>query len=468
MRFKIVSTGWNCAQFIERTLRSVESQSVDNWDIWIIYDPSDDDGADVIRRWCDGRRHSFEDSRWNYTINNVRQFAVRNQYEAVQNLQPEDDDVVVWLDLDGDQLAHEDVLKRLGEYYAEPDGPLVTYGSYRAVPDNGTSPPAVPFPHNVVQNNAYRDQMRLGTCCFNHLRTMKGRVVNAIPRDQFFFSGGPNAGEWYTTAGDYIFMACALELAGGRYKMIPDVLLLYNHANPYADYLMNSVASFATTNDFLNRPPLTPLPEPFGEVQAVAPGTAMSNVGVVTVGDTRFASLEPEDRRELLREYGRTCGRRIFIETGTNQGLTPLALVSSFDQLFTIELDDALFSRARDMFAGYPNVHCLHGDSTYMLPEVLARIEEPALVWLDGHYSGPGTAHGEQSSPIREELRILFEDKRPHVILVDDARIFGGGPEHTLYPHYEPYPELGWVQSFAQEHDYTYYLDRDIMRLLPS
>jgi hypothetical protein len=181
-----------------------------------------------------------------------------------------------------------------------------------------------------------------------------------------------------------------------------------------------------------------------------------------------FKSLEPDERRSLLREYGKLCGKSIFIETGTNQGLTPLALVDAFDQLFTIELDDVLYANAVQMFASYPHVHPLHGDSTYVLPEVLSRVEDSALVWLDGHYSGPGTAHGEESSPIREELRILFEDGRPHVILVDDARIFGGGPEHTMYPHYEPYPSLEWVEQYANEHNYTYYLSEDIVRLLPS
>lgn len=251
--FKIVSTGWNCANWLEQTLSSVENQSVTNWEVWIIYDPSDDDGADKIRQWCGAR-----DDRWHYTLNEARQFAVRNQYEAVQNLQPEDDDVVIWLDLDGDMFAHTNVLKHLTTYY-ESDAPLVTYGSYRPIPDPGTTPMVRPFPLDIVQNNAYRQQMLTGDCCFNHLRTMKGRIAKAIPLDQFQYRGGPLAGQWYTSAGDYVFMACALELAGGRYKVIPEVLLHYNHDNPYADYLLNSIASFGTTQDFLFRPPLSPL-----------------------------------------------------------------------------------------------------------------------------------------------------------------------------------------------------------------
>lgn len=181
----------------------------------------------------------------------------------------------------------------------------------------------------------------------------------------------------------------------------------------------------------------------------------------------RFTSLEPEDRRVLLGELGAKYGLDVFIETGTNQGLTPLALKDSFGQLYTIELDPTLHQRAQRMFRGITNVECLQGDSTDVLPAVLDKIDGPALVWLDGHYSGPGTAHGAESTPVREELAILFGDGRPHIILVDDARIFDGGPEHELYPHYATYPPLKWVADYAFEHDYDYELRDDIIRLVP-
>lgn len=182
-----------------------------------------------------------------------------------------------------------------------------------------------------------------------------------------------------------------------------------------------------------------------------------------------FTSLEPEERRELLREAGQTYGLNTFIETGTNQGLTPLALINSFDRLHTIELDNELFQRAHRMFESYGGrVQCWPGNSTDVLPRILAVIDEPALVWLDGHYSGPGTAFTPESTPIREELRILFNDGRPHVIYVDDARIFDGGPEHTLYPHYEPYPSIRWVEDYAVGNKYNFVLEDDIMKLTPA
>ena len=253
MRFIIVSVGWQCAEFMERTLVSIKAQSVGNWESHIRYDPSDDNGAEMIERWCDEREG------FNGQINTDRRFAVRNQYEAIVAAHPAGDDIIVFLDLDGDQLAHEHVLRDLAGHYA--DGTLLTYGSYRPVPDPGTTDPAVPFPKDVVRNNAYRKHMLSGTgCCFNHLRTMSGRVFNAIPANYFHWSSGPKRGEWYEAGTDYIFMVAGLELAGGRYKFIPDVLLLYNHANPNADYLYHPAEADACTRQYLSRPPLSPLP----------------------------------------------------------------------------------------------------------------------------------------------------------------------------------------------------------------
>lgn len=181
----------------------------------------------------------------------------------------------------------------------------------------------------------------------------------------------------------------------------------------------------------------------------------------------RFISLEPEDRRRELARVGATNRLDVLIETGTNEGRTPLALRDRFQEIYTIELHDGLWERAELMFRNIPNVHTLHGDSTHVLPEVLAQIDSPALVWLDGHYSGPGTGHGAESSPIKEELKILFEDGRPHFILIDDARIFLGGPEHELYEHYLTYPSLDWVRDYAAEYGYSYELRNDIIYLEP-
>lgn len=264
MNFKIVSVGWNCADWLQQTLRSVEDQSLDNWEVWITYDPSQDDGAELIQEWCDQR-----DSRWHYTINTERKFAIRNHFESINKLDPADDDVIVFLDLDGDMLAHPHVLERLQDAYL--NGALVTYGQYRPIPNEGTSVFARPYPSDVVSRNSYREHhLRGGDTCFNHLRTISGKVFRGIPESMFKWTYGGSrmtprglfqwgAGEWYQGSTDYVFMISALELAGGRYKCFEEVLLLYNHANPLADNKTHPDEAHICITDFFARQPLHPL-----------------------------------------------------------------------------------------------------------------------------------------------------------------------------------------------------------------
>lgn len=444
MTFKVVSVGWQCGEWLQRTLQSVEAQTITDWDVRIVYDPSDDDGAERVRSWCDER-----DDRWSYQLNTERQFAVRNQHEAIQALDPADDDIVVFLDLDGDMLADPHVFERLQGYYN--DGTLVTYGNYRPVP-SGAQMPIRPYPADVVRNRSYRDYTYYGGCSFNHLRTMKGVVAKAIPVEECQWRAGPRAGEWYGRGTDYIFMLSAMELADGRYKCLDDVLLLYNHANPLADYLVS--IDQGEVREFLSRGPLPALP--------AQPAPALS------FRPDAFEPMEFEGRRDVLRDLGRRHGLNVLVETGTNRGGTPRALCNDFAQIHTIELDRGLHQEARIMFRHHPHIECLQGDSGEVLTKVLDRLSGPALIWLDGHYSGPGTAHGIDSTPIRRELAALFADGRPHVILIDDARIFGGGPEHGDEDHYRSYPDLHWIRDVAVAHGYGFEVDKDIIRLTPA
>lgn len=432
--FKIISAGWECPDFLEWTLQSVAEQSITDWEMFIIDDASTDPRqAELIHKWCE-----HKDKRWRYRINTENLGTPRNQFEGITMMSPGPDDIIVFLDLDGDKLAHPDVLKNLLRYYA--DGTLVTYGSYRPVPDLGTSTPAKPFPSSVVANRSYRQAISAGHTGFNHLRTMKGKIFDAIPEDHFHWANG----DWYKHGTDYIFMTAALELANGKYKCIDEVLVLYNHANPNADYLTKGPQSNACVTDYLKRAPLEPWTR-----------------------ELQIRYMSAEERRTVLLEYGQRFDLRVFIETGTNTGDTPWALKGSFDDLFTIELDDRLHRAAVRRFLNDPHVHVLQGDSTDVLPEVLNIVKGPALVWLDGHHSGPGTAHGALDTPVVQELETLFNDSRKHVILVDDARIFDGQPEHNDEPHYHDYPSVEWIAEQADIHGYDFELKDDIIRLTP-
>lgn len=171
------------------------------------------------------------------------------------------------------------------------------------------------------------------------------------------------------------------------------------------------------------------------------------------------------ERRKVIASYAEKYGLKVLVETGTFLGETPLALRDRFDEIWTIELHRRMYEEACKKLEPYPHVHCVQGDSQAMLRVVIAKLSEPALFWLDGHYSGPGTGRGRIDTPIRKELEVIFADGRSHVILIDDARLFEGGPEHT--EEYKDYPSLKWVETVADQNGYDYSLKDDIIRLTP-
>lgn len=145
----------------------------------------------------------------------------------------------------------------------------------------------------------------------------------------------------------------------------------------------------------------------------------------------------PATKARVLRGLARRFGLRIFVETGTYCGDMVATLRREFDLVYTIELSDELFARACTRFAGDAGVHVLHGDSGDLLPQVLSGIEQPALFWLDGHYSGGITAKGSRETPILAELSALAAQAQcAHVIVIDDASC------HGILPDYPTLPEL--------------------------
>lgn len=117
----------------------------------------------------------------------------------------------------------------------------------------------------------------------------------------------------------------------------------------------------------------------------------------------------------------------VFVETGTYYGDTVAAIKDMYSNMISIEVDEALYKKACIRFAADKNVHIMHGDCARELPAILATLHEPAVFWLDGHYSGGETGKGEVEDPILISLnQIAAHPIRDHVIFIDDARTFDG------------------------------------------
>lgn len=135
-------------------------------------------------------------------------------------------------------------------------------------------------------------------------------------------------------------------------------------------------------------------------------------------------------KRNVVIGYGQRYSIRVLIETGTFTGEMVEACRSHFNRIYSIELDSALADAAKLRFGHFAQISILEGDSALVLFKVLDEISEPAIFWLDAHFSGGITALGKSWSPVLRELEaILCHRVRGHVVLIDDARGFAGPQE---------------------------------------
>lgn len=166
-------------------------------------------------------------------------------------------------------------------------------------------------------------------------------------------------------------------------------------------------------------------------------------------------------KQMTLKEYATRYGLKTLVETGTYYGDMVEAMRSSFDVIYSIELSEELHRKAVRRFRRDEHVRLIHGDSGAELARVVRALREPALFWLDGHYSGEETAKGECDTPILAELEhVLTAGEKRHVIIIDDARLFGDEPG---YPTVEQLAEF--VHSLRPDVDVA--VRDDSIRITP-
>jgi hypothetical protein len=161
-------------------------------------------------------------------------------------------------------------------------------------------------------------------------------------------------------------------------------------------------------------------------------GSTLSAIGGHLVDLYRLARFDLRNPHSLskvrqLCALGRRTGAKTLVETGTYLGNTAMRASRVFDRVITIELAPDLYRQAAAYLKRRPNVECIEGDATKVLPEVMARPDlSDALIFLDGHFSAGDTAKGEIEEPACLEIEMLgrHRDKVAGVV-VDDFRLFG-------------------------------------------
>ena len=114
----------------------------------------------------------------------------------------------------------------------------------------------------------------------------------------------------------------------------------------------------------------------------------------------------------------------LFIETGTLNGDTIFAVEPYFNKLYTIEFSQQYYNNTKNKYNG-DKINFMLGDGYKVISELVKKIKDPIIFFLDGHHSGGDTGLGEKECPLYEEIEVinnLFEGEG--IIIIDDYRLF--------------------------------------------
>lgn len=154
-----------------------------------------------------------------------------------------------------------------------------------------------------------------------------------------------------------------------------------------------------------------------------------------------WQTYSPSHRLKQLtiEQYQKKHNISILVETGTYMGDMVKAQLKNFKNIYSIELGKDLWENAVKRFEKDKQVKIIHGDSGKIFRDLIPKINEKELFWLDGHYSAGMTAKGEKNCPILEELKGIFNSNHQHVLLVDDARCFNGEGDYPTIERLSEY-----------------------------
>jgi hypothetical protein len=166
-------------------------------------------------------------------------------------------------------------------------------------------------------------------------------------------------------------------------------------------------------------------------------------------------------KQHTINKYRKKYMVKILVESGTYLGQMVDAMRYRFKKIKSIELSKELYEKAVEKFKPYHHIKLYLGDSSSIIPHVIEVLHEPAIFWLDGHFSAGITAKGKLSTPIVEELTSIATSNLAHIILIDDARLFTGADD---------YPDMGTMNTLisAQFPLHKMEIKDDIIRILPK
>lgn len=229
----ILTTTYNCENFVERSLLSIMSQKHTDFTCYITDDMSTDNTVDIIKKTISG------DNRFVLIENKSKFYQVGNYDQVIRWRALDGDEICVEVDGD-DWLPNSNVFSYISKIY-EDKNVWMTSGSF--VYHDGRKGFANP-PTNEVD-------VRKQVFTLSHLRTWKAWLWNKIDHNDLKDENG----NYWDVSGDLAFMFPMFEMSGlEHFKFLTDVNYVYNESNPINEHKVYMSKVMATTNKIRNKP----------------------------------------------------------------------------------------------------------------------------------------------------------------------------------------------------------------------
>jgi glycosyltransferase involved in cell wall biosynthesis len=243
----VISTFYNCEQYIEKCITSIATQDYDNYIHILIDDCSTDNTRKVIEHTLSQLPQSIR-HKFITVYHDHNRGAVLNQVDAIRHVNNEQAIIMI---VDGDDALINDntVFSYFNKLY---DGTTeFTYGSCWSMAD---SIPLIaqPYPDSVKKQQSYRQHHFNWILPYTHLRTFKKYLINNLTDDQF----QDDQGNWYRAGGDGSTFYSLIEAADpNKVRCVQDIVYMYNDRNPLNDYKVNSHEQNTTAHHIISKEP---------------------------------------------------------------------------------------------------------------------------------------------------------------------------------------------------------------------
>jgi glycosyltransferase involved in cell wall biosynthesis len=219
MKIIVLTTTYNCENYVERSLSTIMTQTYKNFKCYITDDLSTDETVERVKKFIK------DDDRFVLIENKTKMFQPGN-YDQVIRGEYNIDDNDICVEVDGDDwLPDSKTFQRVIDTYNSGDVWLAN-GSFRYHDGRpGFARPYTSF-----------DDIRNETFTLTHLRTWKVFLWRKINQKDLKDENG----DYWGVAGDLSFMYPMAEMSGiEHYRFMNDINYIYNESNPLNDHKVN-------------------------------------------------------------------------------------------------------------------------------------------------------------------------------------------------------------------------------------